>query len=163
MYIEQSIMDNFLLLYELVDEYFDNGYVQIPSVNDLMQLNVIYNQPTLGHLSDIWNLLLTADLIAAHTDSSRHRSHNTSISSVAPPPHPTSTVIESADKNQMFVDIVEYINVTLQSLYYRRNHLIDEPAANYGQSGSYLHFNQSPIVQTSSINGTLSMKVSIKL
>lgn len=162
---EQSIRDNFILLYELVDEYFDNGYVQIPSVNDLMQLNVIYNQPTLDHLSEIWNLLLTADLIASHTDSSRHRSHNTAISSFAPPPHPTSTVIESADKNQIFVDIVEYINVTSQSFYYRRNHLIDDNGStsnhhhHHSNSNGYLHFNQSPIVQTSSIHGTVSMKV----
>merc|ERR1712154_732640 len=111
---EQAIRDNFILLYELVDEFYDNGYIQIPSVNDLMNLNVIYNQPTLDNLSEIWNLLLTADLIASHTDSSRHRSHNTAISSFAPPPHPTSTIIESPDKNQIFVDIVEYINVTSQ-------------------------------------------------
>merc|ERR1712154_88059 len=150
---EQAIRDNFILLYELVDEYFDNGYIQIPSVNDLLNLNVIYNQPTLDNLSEIWNLLLTADLIASHTDSSRHRSHNTAISSFAPPPHPTSTIIESPDKNQIFVDMVEYINVTSQSFYYRRG------VVNTSQNGHYLQFNQTPIVQTSSIHGNVTMKV----
>eukprot|EP01084_Bolivina_argentea_P009699 18087_1 len=153
---EQSIRDNFILLYELVDEYYDNGYIQIPSVNDLLNLNVIYNQPTLDNLSEIWNLLLTADLIASHTDSSRHRSHNTAISSFAPPPHPTSTIIESPDKNQIFVDIVEYINVTSQSFYYRRNHIND---TTHAQNNGYLQFNQTPIVQTSSIHGNVTMKV----
>jgi len=150
---EQAIRDNFILLYELVDEFYDNGYIQIPSVNDLMNLNVIYNQPTLDNLSEIWNLLLTADLIASHTDSSRHRSHNTAISSFAPPPHPTSTIIESPDKNQIFVDMVEYINVTSQSFYYRRG------VVNTSQNGHYLQFNQTPIVQTSSIHGNVTMKV----
>jgi len=170
---EPAIQDNFILLYELVDEYFDNGYVQIPSVNDLLNLNVIYNQPTLDNLSEIWNLLLTADLIASHTDSSRHRSHNTAISSFAPPPHPTSTVIESPDKNQIFVDLVEYINVTSQSFYYRRNHIssssplssnnhshIQQYQAKSNQlNNGYLHLNQTPIVQNSSIHGTVTMKV----
>ena len=60
---EQSIRDNFILLYELLDEIIDYGYLQISSVSNLMNLNVIYNQPTLDHLSEIWNLLLAADLV----------------------------------------------------------------------------------------------------
>eukprot|EP00485_Elphidium_margaritaceum_P017984 CAMPEP_0202732700 /NCGR_PEP_ID=MMETSP1385-20130828/187792_1 /ASSEMBLY_ACC=CAM_ASM_000861 /TAXON_ID=933848 /ORGANISM="Elphidium margaritaceum" /LENGTH=916 /DNA_ID=CAMNT_0049399023 /DNA_START=29 /DNA_END=2779 /DNA_ORIENTATION=- len=165
---EQAIQDNFILLYELVDEFYDNGYIQIPSVNDLLNLNVIYNQPTLDNLSEIWNLLLTADLIATHTDSSRHRSHNTAISSFAPPPHPTTTVIESPDKNQIFVDIVEYINVTSQSFYYRRNHISlhssytthqqHQPHQSQ-QPNNYLQLNHVPIVQNSSIHGIITMKV----
>ena len=102
-------------------------------------------------------MLLTADLIASHTDSSRHRSHNTSISSFAPPPHPTSTVIESPDKNQIFVDIVEYINVTSQSYYYRRNHISSQIQQSH--SNGYLQSNQAPIVQNSSIHGNVTMKV----
>ena len=63
--------------------------------------------PALSKLPEIWNLLLTADLIAAGSASSHaprgSRSHNTAISELAPPPHPTATRVECVDKNQVFV------------------------------------------------------------
>ena len=139
---EQTIRDNFILLYELLDEFMDFGYLQISNVSDLMALNVIYNQPTLDHLSEIWNLLLAADLVIGSNavatgldmpriigassvlgsngsagDGSSDARGNL-IGSHAPPAHPTTTVIDSPEFSICFCFLVLFAFVFVMNVWY---------------------------------------------
>jgi AP-4 complex subunit mu-1 len=112
---EESIRKNFILLYELLDEMLDFGYPQITRTLNLK--SCVYNEPIV-----VDSFSTTAGMVNPKT-ASASAVHKPVISSV----NASGRKNESAhnQKNEIFVDILERLNVVFSSNGYVLNSTID--------------------------------------
>lgn len=96
---EEAIRKNFILLYELLDEMVDYGYPQLTRTEDLKAF--VYNEPIV--VSPIFD---TNKIVNSKT-ASANSVHKPVIGSVTT----TGKVINKKSKNEIFVDILEDLNV----------------------------------------------------
>uniref|UniRef100_A0A7S1FZ06 MHD domain-containing protein n=1 Tax=Corethron hystrix TaxID=216773 RepID=A0A7S1FZ06_9STRA len=124
---EESIRRNFVLLYELIDEMVDYGYPQITRTEDLKTF--IYNEPIMvapAPGSGIGGL----GGLAGGSGSSIVNPKTASASAVNKPVISGITVdgkkqSSSSQKNEIFVDILERLNVLFTANGYVLNSSID--------------------------------------
>jgi Clathrin adaptor complex small chain len=95
---EESIRSNFVLLYELLDEMLDYGYVQGTS-SDMLK-SYVFNEPV---------------IVQRETKGSRRVPNNRTVAAAAvdKPIHTRSD--RRAGRNEIFVDIYERISITFNS------------------------------------------------
>lgn len=111
---EEGIRKNFILLYELLDEMMDYGYPQVTQTENLKAF--IYNEPIV--VTPVAN---TGSMVNPKT-ASASAVHKPVISSVNSSGKKTNT---SKEKNEIFVDILEKLNVVFSSNGYILNSSID--------------------------------------
>ena len=105
---EEAIRKNFILIYELIDEMMDYGYPQVTSTENLKAF--VYNEPILVEASKP-NLRLPQGITA---------SNRTAPSAAVHKP-----VLQNGQKNEIFVDILEKLNVLFSPNGYIVNSNID--------------------------------------
>jgi AP-4 complex subunit mu-1 len=112
---EEAIRKNFILLYELLDEMLDYGYPQITRTQNLK--SCVYNEPIV-----VDSIGSTSHSVNPKT-ASASAVHKPVISSV----NANGRKIESAatQKNEIFVDILERLNVLFSANGYVLNSTID--------------------------------------
>ncbi|KAL7488291.1 hypothetical protein ACHAW6_013863 [Cyclotella cf. meneghiniana] len=112
---EESIRKNFILLYELLDELLDYGYPQVTQTENLKAF--VYNEPiVVSKVADTGKMInpKTANASAVHKPV---------ISSVDADGRKTS--LSANQKNEIFVDILERLNVVFSNNGYVLNSTID--------------------------------------
>eukprot|EP00934_Nitzschia_sp_Nitz4_P006416 Nitzschia sp. Nitz4//scaffold203_size38902//17362//18846//NITZ4_007660-RA/size38902-augustus-gene-0.43-mRNA-1//1//CDS//3329541424//6406//frame0 len=112
---EEAIRKNFVLLYELLDEMLDYGYPQITRTQTLK--SCVYNEPIV-----VENIGSTSNLVNPKT-ASASAVHKPVISSVNV--HGRKTESSHNQKNEIFVDILERLNVLFSNNGYVLNSTID--------------------------------------
>jgi AP-4 complex subunit mu-1 len=113
---EEALRKNFILCYELLDEMIDYGYPQVTRTENLKSF--VYNEPIV-----VDAIQTTGSAINPKTASAT-AVHKPVISSVsAATGRKTSTVHQ--DKNEIFVDILERLNVLFSNNGYVLNSTID--------------------------------------
>lgn len=110
---EESIRKNFILLYELLDEMIDYGYPQVTRTENLKAF--VYNEPVV--VSPVVN---TGNMVNPKT-ASANAVHKPVIGSVTA----TGKSVNTNQKNEIFVDILERINVLFSSNGYILNSTVD--------------------------------------
>jgi len=112
---EEAIRKNFILLYELLDEMLDYGYPQVTQTENLKAF--IYNEPiVVEHVTN------TGNMVNPKT-ASANAVHKPVISSVNTSGRKTS--LSTNQKNEIFVDILERLNIVFSSNGYILNSTID--------------------------------------
>ena len=112
---EEAIRKNFILLYELLDEMLDFGYPQITRTQNLK--SCVYNEPiVVDYVSS------TSGMVNPKT-ASASAVHKPVISSVNINGRKTET--SHNQKNEIFVDILERLNVLFSNNGYVLNSTID--------------------------------------
>ena len=112
---EESIRKNFILLYELLDELLDYGYPQVTQTENLKAF--VYNEPiVVSKVADTGKMVnpKTANASAVHKPV---------ISSVDADGRKTS--LSANQKNEIFVDILERLNVVFSNNGHVLNSTID--------------------------------------
>lgn len=110
---EEAIRKNFILLYELLDEMVDYGYPQVTRTENLKAF--VYNEPiVVSPVAD------TSKMINPKT-ASANAVHKPVIGSVTS----TGKNVSSKEKNEIFVDILERLNVLFSNNGYVLNSTID--------------------------------------
>ena len=112
---EESIRKNFILLYELLDELLDYGYPQVTQTENLKAF--VYNEPiVVSKVADTGKMInpKTANASAVHKPV---------ISSVDSEGRKTS--LSANQKNEIFVDILERLNVVFSNNGHVLNSTID--------------------------------------
>jgi len=112
---EEAIRKNFILLYELLDEMIDYGYPQVTQTENLKAF--VYNEPIV--VAQVSN---TGNMINPKT-ASANSVHKPVISSVNADGRKNS--LNSNQKNEIFVDILERLNVVFSNNGYVLNSTID--------------------------------------
>eukprot|EP00980_Cylindrotheca_fusiformis_P016754 scaffold5048_cov121-Cylindrotheca_fusiformis.AAC.5 len=112
---EEAIRKNFILLYELLDEMLDYGYPQITRTSTLK--SCVYNEPIV-----IDNIGTTSNMVNPKT-ASANSVHKPVISSVNANGRKTDSGVNQ--KNEIFVDILERLNVLFSANGYVLNSTID--------------------------------------
>ncbi|CAJ1925839.1 unnamed protein product [Cylindrotheca closterium] len=112
---EEAIRKNFILLYELLDEMLDYGYPQITRTSTLK--SCVYNEPIV-----VENIGSTSNMINPKT-ASANSVHKPVISSVNANGRKTDS--NANQKNEIFVDILERLNVLFSANGYVLNSTID--------------------------------------
>mmetsp|Transcript_10929 Transcript_10929/g.32342 ORF Transcript_10929/g.32342 Transcript_10929/m.32342 type:complete len:492 (-) Transcript_10929:468-1943(-) len=112
---EEAIRKNFILLYELLDEMIDYGYPQVTRTENLKSF--IYNEPIV--VSPVAN---TGSMVNPKTVSAS-AVHKPVISSVTEKGRKTN--LSANQKNEIFVDILERLNVLFSNNGYVLNSTID--------------------------------------
>jgi Adaptor complexes medium subunit family. len=110
---EEAIRKNFILLYELLDEMIDYGYPQLTKTETLKSF--VYNEPIV--VSAVPN---TGKMINPKT-ASANAVHKPVIGSV----NDKGKSVNQNQKNEIFVDILERLNVIFNSSGYIVNSTID--------------------------------------
>mmetsp|Transcript_3205 Transcript_3205/g.3540 ORF Transcript_3205/g.3540 Transcript_3205/m.3540 type:complete len:494 (+) Transcript_3205:257-1738(+) len=111
---EEAIRKNFILLYELLDEMMDYGYPQVTQTENLKAF--VYNEPILvSHVPSTGNMI---------------NPKTASASAVHKPIIPSVTANggkkqNNNQKNEIFVDILERLNVLFSANGYLLNSTID--------------------------------------
>jgi len=113
---EEAIRKNFILLYELLDEMVDYGYPQMTRTENLKAF--VYNEP-----------ILVTPVGSTGFTGSKANSKTASATSVQKPVissvTPTGRSINVNAKNEIFVDILERLNVIFSPNGYVLNSTID--------------------------------------
>lgn len=112
---EESIRKNFILLYELLDELLDYGYPQVTQTENLKAF--VYNEPiVVNKIADTGKMInpKTANASAVHKPV---------ISSVDSDGR--KTALSANQKNEIFVDILERLNVVFSNNGHVLNSTID--------------------------------------
>jgi AP-4 complex subunit mu-1 len=112
---EEAIRKNFILLYELLDEMIDYGYPQITRTETLK--SCVYNEPIV-----VETVINTGNLVNPKT-ASASAVHKPVISSVNVNGRKTDP--QNNQKNEIFVDILERLNVLFSNNGYVLNSTID--------------------------------------
>lgn len=112
---EEGIRKNFILLYELLDEMLDYGYPQVTQTENLKAF--VYNEPIV-----VTNVANTGSMINPKT-ASASAVHKPVISSVNTDGKKSS--VSQKQKNEIFVDILEKLNVVFSGNGYILNSSID--------------------------------------
>lgn len=112
---EEAIRKNFVLLYELLDEMMDYGYPQITRTQNLK--SCVYNEPII--VDPIGN---TSKMVNPKT-ASASAVHKPVISSVNANGRKSDS--SGQQKNEIFVDILERLNVLFSANGYVLNSTID--------------------------------------
>lgn len=112
---EEAIRKNFILLYELLDEMMDYGYPQITRTE--MLKSCVYNEPIV-----VEHVVSTSNLVNPKT-ASANAVHKPVISSVNANGRKTDAT--GSQKNEIFVDILERLNVLFSNNGYVLNSTID--------------------------------------
>uniref|UniRef100_A0A7R9WWM0 MHD domain-containing protein n=1 Tax=Craspedostauros australis TaxID=1486917 RepID=A0A7R9WWM0_9STRA len=112
---EEAIRKNFILLYELLDEMLDYGYPQITRTQNLKLC--VYNEPIV-----VDPVTSTGNLVNPKT-ASANAVHKPVISSVNASGRKTDA--KGTQKNEIFVDILERLNVLFSNNGYVLNSTID--------------------------------------
>jgi len=107
---EEAIRKNFILLYELLDEMLDYGYPQVTSTEQLKMF--VYNEP-----------IVTTPIVTEKTKGSN--SKTASAASVHKPVSVGGVSSGKSGKNEIFVDILERLNVLFSANGYVLNSSID--------------------------------------
>ena len=109
----EAIRKNFILLYELLDEMIDYGYPQVTQTENLKAF--VYNEPIV--VAPVAN---TAKLINLETASASavNKSVITSINAAG-----KKTNLTANQKNEIFVDILERLNVLFSNNGYSNEEL----------------------------------------
>jgi AP-4 complex subunit mu-1 len=110
---EEAMRKNFILLYELLDEMLDYGYPQVTQTENLKAF--IYNEPIV-----VEPVVNTSSMVNPKT-ASANAVHKPVISSVNVNGRKTS----KSDKNEIFVDILERLNILFSNNGYILNSTID--------------------------------------
>lgn len=110
---EEAIRKNFILLYELLDEMLDYGYPQVTRTENLKAF--VYNEPIV--VTAIPN---TGKMINPKT-ASASAVHKPVIGSV----NSNGKTVNQSQKNEIFVDILERLNVIFNNNGYVVNSTID--------------------------------------
>mmetsp|Transcript_12624 Transcript_12624/g.15907 ORF Transcript_12624/g.15907 Transcript_12624/m.15907 type:complete len:481 (-) Transcript_12624:153-1595(-) len=112
---EESIRKNFILLYELLDEMVDYGYPQVTQTENLKAF--VYNEPiVVAHVANTGNMInpKTASASAVHKPV---------IASVNA--NGKKNTLTQNQKNEIFVDILERLNIVFSNTGYVMNSSID--------------------------------------
>ncbi|GMI25540.1 hypothetical protein TeGR_g8729, partial [Tetraparma gracilis] len=109
---EEAIRKNFVLLYELLDEMLDYGYPQVTTTENLKTF--VYNTP-----------VPTAPPPSSSKSSSSASGKTAAASSVHKPVSLSTGAQGKGDKNEIFVDILERLNVLFSPNGYVLNSSID--------------------------------------
>jgi AP-4 complex subunit mu-1 len=112
---EEAIRKNFILLYELLDEMMDYGYPQVTQTESLKAF--IYNEPIV--VEPVAN---TGNMVNPKT-ASANAVHKPVISSVNA--NGRKNTLNSNQKNEIFVDILERLNIVFSNNGYILNSTID--------------------------------------
>jgi AP-4 complex subunit mu-1 len=112
---EEAIRKNFILLYELLDEMLDYGYPQITRTQNLK--SCVYNEPIV-----VDPIGSTSNMVNPKT-ASASAVHKPVISSVNANGRKTDSAAQQ--KNEIFVDILERLNVLFSANGYVLNSTID--------------------------------------
>mmetsp|Transcript_24994 Transcript_24994/g.37956 ORF Transcript_24994/g.37956 Transcript_24994/m.37956 type:complete len:470 (+) Transcript_24994:36-1445(+) len=112
---EEAIRKNFILLYELLDEMMDYGYPQVTRTENLKAF--VYNEPIV--VEPVAN---TGNMVNPKT-ASANAVHKPVISSVNASGRKTN--LNSNQKNEIFVDILEKLNIVFSNNGYILNSTID--------------------------------------
>lgn len=110
---EEAIRKNFILLYELLDEMVDYGYPQVTRTENLKAF--VYNEPIV-----VTSVPNTGKMINPKT-ASANAVHKPVIGSV----NAKGKSVNSNQKNEIFVDILERLNVIFNNNGYIVNSTID--------------------------------------
>jgi len=110
---EESMRKNFILLYELLDEMVDYGYPQVTRTEDLKAF--VYNEPIV-----VAPIVNTSKMINPKT-ASANAVHKPVIGSVTA----SGKNANLNQKNEIFVDILERLNVVFSNNGYVLNSTID--------------------------------------
>jgi len=111
---EEALRKNFILCYELLDEMIDFGYPQVTRTENLKSF--VYNEPIV--VDPITN---TGNMVNPKT-ASANAVHKPVISSVSASGRKTNSATQ---KNEIFVDILERLNVLFTNNGYVLNSTID--------------------------------------
>lgn len=111
---EESIRKNFILLYELLDEMIDYGYPQVTQTENLKAF--VYNEPIV-----VEAIAHTGGLVNPKT-ASASAVHKPVIASVSADGR---RAINKNQKNEIFVDILERLNILFSNSGYVLNSSID--------------------------------------
>lgn len=111
---EEAIRKNFILLYELLDEMIDYGYPQVTQTENLKAF--IYNEPIV-----VEPIARTGGIVNPKT-ASANAVHKPVIASVSADGR---RAINKSQKNEIFVDILERLNVLFSNSGYVLNSSID--------------------------------------
>lgn len=112
---EEGMRKNFILLYELLDEMLDYGYPQVTQTENLKAF--VYNEPIV--ITPVSN---TKSMINPKT-ASASAVHKPVISSVNSDGKKSNSTLKQ--KNEIFVDILEKLNVVFSNNGYILNSSID--------------------------------------
>eukprot|EP00545_Synedropsis_sp_CCMP1620_P004974 CAMPEP_0119014752 /NCGR_PEP_ID=MMETSP1176-20130426/10363_1 /TAXON_ID=265551 /ORGANISM="Synedropsis recta cf, Strain CCMP1620" /LENGTH=459 /DNA_ID=CAMNT_0006967991 /DNA_START=69 /DNA_END=1445 /DNA_ORIENTATION=+ len=112
---EEAIRKNFILLYELLDEMMDYGYPQVTQTENLKAF--VYNEPIV--VQPVSN---TGNMVNPKT-ASANAVHKPVISSVNA--NGRKNNLNSNQKNEIFVDILERLNIVFSNNGYILNSTID--------------------------------------
>jgi AP-4 complex subunit mu-1 len=112
---EEALRKNFILCYELLDEMIDYGYPQVTRTENLKSF--VYNEPIV-----VEAVANTGTLVNPKT-ASASAVHKPVISSVHENGRKTS--LNNQQKNEIFVDILERLNVLFSNNGYVLNSTID--------------------------------------
>ena len=110
---EEAIRKNFILLYELLDEMMDYGYPQVTRTENLKAF--VYNEPIV--VAAVPN---TGKMINPKT-ASANAVHKPVIGSV----NAKGKTVNQSQKNEIFVDILEKLNIIFNNNGYIVNSTID--------------------------------------
>ena len=111
---EEAIRKNFILLYELLDEMLDYGYPQVTQTENLKAF--VYNEPIV-----VEPVVNTSSMVNPKT-ASANAVHKPVISSVNVNGRKTN---KTNEKNEIFVDILERLNILFSNNGYILNSTID--------------------------------------
>lgn len=112
---EEAIRKNFILLYELLDEMMDYGYPQVTQTENLKAF--VYNEPIV-----VEPVVNTGNMVNPKT-ASANAVHKPVISSVNSSGRKSN--LNANQKNEIFVDILETLNIVFSSNGYILNSTID--------------------------------------
>jgi AP-4 complex subunit mu-1 len=112
---EEALRKNFILCYELLDEMIDYGYPQVTRTENLKSF--VYNEPIV--VEPVAN---TGSMVNPKTASAT-AVHKPVISSVHE--NGRKTALHNQQKNEIFVDILERLNVLFSNNGYVLNSTID--------------------------------------
>jgi AP-4 complex subunit mu-1 len=114
---EEALRKNFILCYELLDEMIDFGYPQVTRTENLKSF--VYNEPIIVESTAIVN---TGSMVNPKT-ASANAVHKPVISSRHE--NGRKTNLNNNQKNEIFVDILERLNVLFSNNGYVLNSTID--------------------------------------
>ena len=112
---EEALRKNFILCYELLDEMIDYGYPQVTRTENLKSF--VYNEPIV-----VDPVVNTGNMVNPKT-ASASAVHKPVISSVHANGRKTS--LNNNQKNEIFVDILERLNILFSNNGYVLNSTID--------------------------------------
>ena len=143
---EEAIRKNFILLYELLDEMVDYGYAQLTRTETLKPF--VYNEPIV--VASVPN---TGKMINPKT-ASANAVHKPVIGGV----NMKGKSVNQNQKNEIFVDILERLNV----IFSNNGHVVNSTIDGCIQMKSYLAgnpelrlaLNEDLVIQSSSSNGS---------